>query len=103
MVLYLCAGVPLLSHAVTPVEQAFINGQAIAQGATSNASTNITNGTIATTVNSFNPSYYTYSTTAPEASYFMAWKWRHGFGRGGKGSNLSDRTGQSKRLPSAKL
>jgi len=71
MLLYLGGAIPVLSHAVTPVEQAFIDGQAAAQSATSSASTNITNGTIATTVNSFDPSYYNYSGTAPEAGYFM--------------------------------
>lgn len=72
MVLYLSGAIPVLSYAVKPVEQAFIDGQATAQSATSSASTNITNGTIATTVNSFNPSYYNYSSTAPEAGYFMS-------------------------------
>ena len=71
MVLYLSGAIPLLSHAVTPVEQAFIDGQATAKSANPSASTNITNGTIATTVNSFNSSYYNYSSTAPEAGYFM--------------------------------
>ena len=71
MLLCLGGAIPVLSHAVTPVEQAFIDGQAAAQSATSSASTNITNGTIATTVNSFDPSYYNYSGTAPEAGYFM--------------------------------
>ena len=69
--LYLGGAIPLLSHAGTPVEQAFIDGQAAAQSAASGASTMITGGTIANTVNSFNPSYYNYSGTAPEASYFM--------------------------------
>ncbi len=69
--LLLGGAIPVLSHAVTPVEQAFIDGQATAQSATPNASTNITNGTIATTVNSFNPSYYNYSSSAPEEGYFM--------------------------------
>jgi len=50
--LYLGGAIPLLSHAVTPMEQAFIDGQAAAQSAASSASTNITNGTVATTVNS---------------------------------------------------
>ena len=71
MLLYLGGAIPVLSHAVTPAEQAFIDGQAAAQSATSSASTNITSGTIATTVNSFDPSYYNYSGTAPEAGYFM--------------------------------
>ncbi|MCR4297692.1 MAG: hypothetical protein NUV75_02895, partial [Gallionella sp.] len=76
MVLYpmlLCLGgaIQVLSHAATPAEQAFIDGQAVAQSATSSVSTNITNGTIATTVNSFNPSYYNYSATAPETQYFQ--------------------------------
>lgn len=53
--------------AVTPAQQAFIDGLA----ATTGASTNITNGTVATTVNSFNPAYYSYSPTAPQASYFV--------------------------------
>ena len=69
--LYLGGAIPQLSHAVTPVEQAFIDGQAAAQSAASSTSTNITNGTVAATVNSFNPSYYNYSGTAPEAGYFM--------------------------------
>lgn len=71
IVLCLNGAIPFLSHAATPAEQAFIDGQATAQSATSSASTNITNGTIATTVNSFDPSYYNYSGTAPEAGYFM--------------------------------
>ena len=103
MLLYLCGAIPLLSHAGTPVEQAFIDGQAAAQSAASGASTSVTNGTIANTVNSFNPSYYNYSGTAPEASYFM-----NGGGDtiapgAGKSDRLSDRPGQSKRLPPAKL
>lgn len=57
--------------AVTPAQQAFIDGQAAALAATAGASTNITNGTVATTVNSFNPAYYSYSPTAPQASYFV--------------------------------
>ena len=69
--LYLGGAIPLLSHAVTPMEQAFLDGQAAAQSAASGASTSITNGTIATTVNSFDPNYYNYSATAPEAGYFM--------------------------------
>jgi len=71
IVLCLSGVVPVLSHAATPAEQAFIDGKAAGQSATSSASANITNGTIATTVNSFNPSYYNYSSTAPEAGYFM--------------------------------
>lgn len=57
--------------AVTPAQQAFINGQAAALAATTGASTNITNGTIATTVNSFNPGYYSYSSTSPESALFL--------------------------------
>ena len=57
--------------AVTPAQQAFIDGQAAALAATAGASTNITNGTVATTVNSFNPNYYSYTTTAPESSLFI--------------------------------
>ena len=72
MLLYLGGAIPVLSHAATPAEQAFIDGQAVAQSAAPSASTNITNGTIAATVNSFNPSYYSYSGTAPEAGYFMS-------------------------------
>lgn len=71
MLLYLGGAIQALSHAATPLEQAFIDGQATAQSATPSASTNITNGTIATTVNSFNPSYYNFSSSAPEAGYFM--------------------------------
>lgn len=71
MFLYLGGATPVLSHAATPSEQAFIDGQAVAQSTAPSASTNITNGTIAATVNSFNPSYYSYSGSAPEAGYFM--------------------------------
>ena len=51
--------------------QAFAEGKALGQGATGAAAGNITNGTIANTVNSFNPQYYQYSTTAPETQYFQ--------------------------------
>jgi hypothetical protein len=51
--------------------QAFAEGKALGQGATGAAAGNITNGTIASTVNSFNPQYYQYSTTAPETQYFQ--------------------------------
>ena len=51
--------------------QAFAEGKALGQGATGAAAGNITNGTIANTVNSFNPTYYQYSTTAPETQYFQ--------------------------------
>lgn len=84
MVLYLSGVIPLLSYAVTPAEQAFIDGQVTAQSAIPSASTNITNGTIATTVNSFNPSYYNYSNTAPEAGYFM----------GGSGDTITQGVGK---------
>ena len=59
------------TFAVTPAQQAFIDGQAAALAATAGASTNITSGTVATTVNSFNPNYYSYTTTAPESSLFI--------------------------------
>ena len=51
--------------------QAFAEGKALGQGATGAAAGNITNGTIANTVNSFNSQYYQYSTTAPETQYFQ--------------------------------
>ena len=51
--------------------QAFAEGKALGQGATGAAAGNITNGTIANTVNGFNPQYYQYSTTAPETQYFQ--------------------------------
>jgi len=51
--------------------QAFAEGKALGQGATGAAAGNIRNGTIASTVNSFNPQYYQYSTTAPETQYFQ--------------------------------
>lgn len=69
--IWLIAAFPMLSFAVTPAEQAFLDGQAIAQGAKAVVSANITNGSIANTVNGFNPNYYQYSTTAPEANFFM--------------------------------
>lgn len=51
--------------------QAFAEGKALGQGASGSVAGNITNGTIANTVNSFNPQYYQYSTTAPETQYFQ--------------------------------
>lgn len=78
MALCLSAVLPL-ALAVTPAEQAFLDGHAIAQSAKTGATANITNGAIANTVNSFNPNYYQYSTTAPEAGLFA----------GGNGDTLS--------------
>ena len=84
VVLCLSMASPVMSHAATPAEQAFSAGQAMAQGATQGAATSINNGTVANTVNSFNPSYYQYSTTAPQASLFL----------GGNGDTLSAGAGK---------
>ncbi|GEM_PF-1513369 len=73
LIVTLCmsAAIQAMSHAATPAEQAFIDGQAIAHGTTQNAATGVTNGTLANTVNSFNPSYYNSSGTAPESALFL--------------------------------
>ena len=73
LIVTLCmsAAIQAMSHAATPAEQAFIDGQAIAHGATQNAATGVTNGTLANTVNSFNPSYYNSSGTTPESALFL--------------------------------
>jgi hypothetical protein len=73
-----------MSHAATPAEQAFSAGQAIAQGASQGTVTGITSGTIANTVNAFNPNYYQYSSTAPQAGLFL----------GGNGDTLSAGVGK---------
>jgi len=69
-----------LAAALTPAQQAaqdaavrksFSDAQALANGATGGASANVTNGTVQTRVNSFNPTYYSYSNTAPETALFL--------------------------------
>ena len=60
-----------LAAPLTPTQQAFSDAQTLAAGAQASAAANVTNGTVATTVNSFNPNYYSYSNTAPEASLFL--------------------------------
>lgn len=84
LLLCLSAAMPTLSHAATPAEQAFAAGQALANGAQTGTAAGVTNGSVANTVNSFNPSYYQYSTTAPQASLFL----------GGNGDTLSAGSGK---------
>lgn len=77
------AGVPSLSWAaaLTPAQQAaqdaavkkaFSDARILANGTVGGASASITNGTVQRTVNSFNPTYYSYSNTAPETALFMS-------------------------------
>ena len=69
--LLMAASIGYLQADPMTAAQAFAEGKALGQGATGSAAGNITNGTIANTVNSFNPTYYQYSTTAPETQYFQ--------------------------------
>lgn len=57
--------------ALTPAQQAFADAQALAAGAQAGAAANVSGGSVATTVNQFNPTYYNSSGTAPETALFQ--------------------------------
>lgn len=56
---------------LTPAQQAFANAQALAAGAQAGAAANVSGGSVATTVNQFNPTYYNSNGTAPESALFQ--------------------------------
>jgi len=57
--------------ALTPAQQAFADAQALAAGAQAGAAANVSGGSVATTVNQFNPTYYNSNGTAPESALFQ--------------------------------
>lgn len=57
--------------ALTPAQQAFADAQALAAGAQAGAVANVSGGSVATTVNQFNPTYYNSNGTAPESALFQ--------------------------------
>jgi len=83
VILYLSATIPAIAHASAQTD-AFAAGQALANGAQASTVAGVTNGSVANTVNSFNPTYYQYSTNAPQASLFL----------GGNGDTLSAGVGK---------
>lgn len=56
---------------LTPAQQAFADAQALAAGAQAGAAANVSGGSVATTVNQFNPAYYNSNGTAPESALFQ--------------------------------
>lgn len=55
----------------TPAQQAFSQGQALANGGQAGAAATVSNGGVAATVNKFNPTYYNSSGNAPESALFQ--------------------------------
>ncbi len=55
----------------TPAQQAFADAQALAAGAQGGAAASVGSGTVASTVNQFNPTYYNSNGTAPESALFQ--------------------------------
>jgi hypothetical protein len=56
---------------LTPAQQAFADAQALAAGAQAGAAANVSGGSVASTVNQFNPTYYNANGTAPESALFQ--------------------------------
>ncbi len=56
---------------LTPAQQAFADAQALAASAQSSAAANVSGGSVASTVNQFNPTYYNSNGTAPESTLFQ--------------------------------
>jgi hypothetical protein len=55
----------------TPQQQAFAQGQALANGGQAGAAATVSGGGVAATVNKFNPTYYNSSGNAPESALFQ--------------------------------
>jgi hypothetical protein len=83
VILYLSATIPAIAHASAQTD-AFAAGQALANGAQASTAAGVTNGSVANTVNSFNPTYYQYSTNAPQTSLYQ----------GGNGDTISAGAGK---------
>lgn len=56
---------------LTPAQQAFADAQALAAGAQGGAAAAVGSGTVASTVNKFNPTYYNSNGTAPESGLYQ--------------------------------
>ncbi len=83
VMLYLSVTIPTIAYASAQTD-AFAVGQALANGAQASTAAGVTNGAVANTVNSFNPTYYQYSTNAPQTNLYQ----------GGNGDTISAGAGK---------